>query len=233
MLKSAFRYAIATAVVASVLSSAVPAAAQKSASLTTQQLISQMKWRCVGPFIGGRVVTVAGVPGHAGLFYAGTVGGGVWKSINNGISWKNITDGKMGGSSASIGAIAVAPSKPSVIYAGTGEDDIRNDMIPGDGMYKSTDGGKTWKYTGLRDTHSFSKILVDPKNPDVVYAASMGHVFVPGPHRGIYKSTDGGKTWKNILFVDDKTGAIDLTMDPNQPEVLYAAMWQAQRMPWG
>ena len=233
MMKSAFRYVFATAVAATLLTASIPANAQKSASLTTHKFLSQMKWRCVGPFIGGRVVTVAGVPGHAGLFYAGTVGGGVWKTTNNGISWQNITDGKMGGSSASIGAIAVAPSNPSVIYAGTGEDDIRNDMIPGDGMYKSIDGGKTWKYTGLRDTHSFSKIIVDPKSPDIVYAASMGHVFVPGPDRGIYKSTDGGKTWKKILFVNDKTGAIDLTMDPSHPHLLYAAMWQAQRMPWG
>ena len=207
--------------------------AQSPAPLTAKVLLSKMKWRCVGPFIGGRVVAVDGVPGHANLFYAGTVGGGIWKSTNNGISWKNISDGKLGGSSASIGAIAVAPSKPSVIYAGTGEDDIRGDMIPGDGLYKSTDGGKTWKYAGLKDTHSFSRIIVDPKNPNVVYAASMGHVFVPGPHRGVFKSTDGGKTWKKILFVDDKTGAIDLTMVPNQPNVLYAAMWQAQRMPWG
>ena len=233
MLKNFIRVALTSAFAAISIAATAPATAATPTTLTTNALLSQMKWRCVGPFIGGRVVTVAGVPGHAGLFYAGTVGGGVWKSTNNGISWKNISDGKLGGDSASIGAIAVVPSKPEVIYAGTGEDDIRNDMIPGDGLYKSTDGGKTWKYTGLRDTHSFSKILVDPKNPNVVYAASMGHVFVPGPHRGIFKSTDAGKTWKKILFVDEKTGAIDLTMDPNHPNVLYATMWQAQRMPWG
>lgn len=233
MLKSVFAYAFAAALAAATFLSAIPANALPPATLTRETLMSQMKWRCVGPFIGGRVVTVAGVPRHPGLFYAGTVGGGVWKTTNNGISWKNITDGKMKGTSASIGAIAVAPSNPSIIYAGTGEDDIRNDMIPGDGIYKSTDAGKTWKYAGLRDTRTFSRIIVDPRNPNVVYAASMGHVFVPDPHRGVYKSTDGGKIWKKILFVDNKTGAIDLTMDTNHPSVLYAAMWQAQRMPWG
>jgi photosystem II stability/assembly factor-like uncharacterized protein len=211
----------------------VPVHAQSSGDVTTEALMSQMKWRSVGPYIGGRVVTVTGVPGHDNLFYAGTVGGGVWKSTDEGLEWKNITDEKLPGPSASIGAIAVAPSNPDILYAGTGEDDIRNDMIPGDGIYKSTDAGKTWEYSGLRETHSISEILVSPQNPDVVYASSMGHVFVPGPDRGVFKSTDGGKTWKKILFVDDKTGAIDLVMDPNHPDLLYATMWQAQRMPWG
>ncbi|HEX4066404.1 MAG TPA: hypothetical protein VHZ09_10305 [Acidobacteriaceae bacterium] len=195
--------------------------------------MSKLEWRSVGPYIGGRVVTVTGVPGHDNLFYAGTVGGGVWKSTDEGIEWKNITDEKLPGPSASIGAIAVAPSNPDILYAGTGEDDIRNDMIPGDGIYKSADEGKTWHYAGLREAQSISKILVSPTNPDVVYASSMGHVFVPDPNRGVFKSTDGGKTWKKILFVDDKTGAIDLVMDPNHPDLLYATMWQAQRMPWG
>ncbi|MGA7525468.1 MAG: hypothetical protein WBW84_23675 [Acidobacteriaceae bacterium] len=195
--------------------------------------MSKLEWRSVGPYIGGRVVTVAGVPGHDDLFYAGTVGGGVWKSTDAGNEWKNITDDKLPGPSASIGAIAVAPSDPNVLYAGTGEDDIRNDMIPGDGIYKSTDAGKTWEYAGLRETHSISEIIVSPTDPNVVYAASMGHVFVPDPNRGVFKSTDGGKTWTKILFVDDKTGAIDLVMDPNHPDLLYATMWQAQRMPWG
>ena len=209
------------------------AAAQSNAALTSQQFMSKLKWRSVGPYVGGRVVTVAGVAGDSHLFYAGTVGGGVWKSTDDGLVWKNITDGKLSSPSASIGAIAVAASNPSVIYIGTGEDDIRNDMIPGDGVYKSVDGGKTWNRAGLRDTHSMSVILVDPQNANIVYAASMGHVFVPGPNRGVFKSMDGGKTWKKILFVNDKTGAIDLVMDPNHPDVLYATMWQAQRMPWG
>lgn len=207
--------------------------AQINPALTPQQLMSKLHWRCVGPFVGGRVVTVAGVAGKPHLFYAGAVGGGVWKSTDDGLVWKNITDGKLHSPSSSIGAIAVAPSDPSVLYIGTGEDDIRNDMIPGDGIFKSTDGGKTWHRAGLRNTHSMSVLLVDPDNANIVYAASMGHVFVPGPNRGVFKTADGGKTWKKILFVNDKTGAIDLTMDPNHPDVLYATMWQAQRMPWG
>lgn len=201
-------------------------------SVAAQALMSKLKWRSVGPYIGGRVIAVAGVPGTDNVFYAGAVGGGVWRSTDYGLIWKNIS-GKLPGTSASVGAIAVAPSEPSVIYVGTGEDDIRNDMIPGDGIYKSSDAGKTWEYAGLKETRTISRIVVDPQNPNVVYASSMGHVFVPDPNRGVFKSTDGGKTWKKILFVDDKTGAIDLVMDPHNPELLYATMWQAQRMPWG
>jgi photosystem II stability/assembly factor-like uncharacterized protein len=212
---------------------AVPAAAQGSGELTVQDLMSKLKWRSIGPYIGGRVVAVTGVPGDANLFYAGAVGGGIWKSIDDGVEWKNISDDKLPGPSASIGAIAVAPSDPSVLYAGTGEDDIRNDMIPGDGIFKSTDAGKTWQYAGLRETQSISGIVVSPKDPNTVYAASMGHVFVPDPNRGVFKSTDGGKTWTKILFVDDKTGAIDLIVEPKHPDVLYATMWQAQRTAWG
>lgn len=209
------------------------AGSQTPGPLTSQALMSRLKWRSVGPYIGGRVITVTGVPGNDNLFYAGTVGGGVWKSSDEGIGWKNVTDDKLPGPSASIGAIAVAPSNANTLYVGTGEDDIRNDMIPGDGIYKSTDAGETWAYAGLRETHSISELVVSPQNPNVVYASSMGHVFVPGPDRGVFKSTDGGRSWKKILFVDDNTGAIDLVMDPNHPEVLYATMWQAQRTPWG
>jgi photosystem II stability/assembly factor-like uncharacterized protein len=208
-------------------------AAPGDSPVPQQQLISKLHWRSVGPYIGGRVVAVAGVPGHDDLFYMGTVGGGIWKSTNYGVSWTNISDGQLAGPSASIGAIAVAPSNPEILYAGTGETDIRNTFITGDGVYKSTDAGKTWHYTGLADTRTISNIVIDPKNPDIVYASSMGHVFVPDPDRGVFKSTDGGKTWKKILFVDDKTGVISLVMNPANPEVLYAAAWQAQRMPWG
>ncbi len=207
-------------------------AAASDGPVSPQTLMSKLEWRSVGPYIGGRVVAITGVPGNSNLYYAGTVGGGIWKSTDEGLEWKNISDGKLPGPSASIGAIAVAPSNPKIIYAGTGESDIRNDMIPGDGMFKSTDGGETWRYAGLRDTHTISAIVIDPKNPDVVYASSMGHVFVPDPQRGVFKSTDGGKTWNKILFVDDKTGAIDLVMEPDNPNVLYAAMWQAYRTPW-
>ncbi len=150
-----------------------------------------------------------------------------------GSEWENITDGKLPGPSSSIGAIAVAPSDPKIIYVGTGEADIRANVIPGDGVFKSTDAGKTWHYAGLRDAHSISALLIDPKDPNIVYVASMGHVFAPDPNRGIFKSTDGGRSWKKILFVDNNTGAICLVMDPNHPDLLYATMWQAERKPWG
>ncbi len=185
--------------------------------------MSKLKWRSVGPYIGGRVVTVTGVPGNNNLFYAGAVGGGVWKSADEGVQWENITDGKLPGPSSSIGAVAVAPSDPKILYVGTGEADIRSDVIPGDGVYKSTDAGNTWQYVGLRDAHSISAIVVDPKDPNVVYVASMGHVFAPDPNRGIFKSIDGGRSWKRILFVDNDTGAICLVMDPNHPDLMYAS----------
>src|SRR5438552_7721991 len=179
---------VATALLLSTL-----ARSQGAGPVPPQALIGKLKWRCVGPYIGGRVVTVIGVPGNNNLFYAGTVGGGVWKS-SDGSEWENITDGKLPGPSASIGAIAVAPSDLKTLYVGTGEADIRNTVIPGDGVYKSVDAGKTWQYAGLRETHSTSAIVVDPKDPNIVYAASMGHVFAPDPNRGVSKSSDRGKS---------------------------------------
>ena len=195
------------------------------------QLASKLRWRSIGPFIGGRSVAVAGVPGRP-LFYMGGVQGGVWKTTDYGQDWVNITDGKLPGIANPIGALAVSPSNPNVIYAGTGEADIRGDFDSGDGVYKTTDAGKTWSYAGLRDTHMTTKIAVDPRDPNVAYAASMGHVFKPNPDRGIFKTIDGGKNWRKVLFVDDDTGAVDLAMNPHDPNVLYAAMWQAQRVPW-
>lgn len=197
-----------------------------------QQLMSKLGWRSIGPYIGGRVVAVAGVPSKPNLFYFGGVEGGIWKSINYGLSWDNISDGKIPGTADAIGALAVAPSNPNVIYAGTGESDIRGDFDTGDGVYKTTDAGKTWSYAGLRETHMITKIVVDPRNPNVAYAASMGHVFKPNPMRGIFKTINGGATWTKVLFVNDNTGGVDLDMDARNPNVLYAAMWQAQRQPW-
>jgi photosystem II stability/assembly factor-like uncharacterized protein len=208
--------------------SAVPAASGSA----SEKLLSKMEWRLVGPYIGGRVVAVAGVPDQPNLFYMGGVQGGVWKSENYGNSWDNITDGKMGKLSHSIGAIAVAPSNSKIIYVGTGESDIRGDWANGEGIYKSTDAGKTWKYAGLKETLQTSSIVIDPRDSDVVYATSMGHVFKPNPDRGVYKTTDGGKTWTKILFVDDNTGANNIVMDAKNPNVLYATMWQAQRTEW-
>ncbi|HEY2473195.1 MAG TPA: hypothetical protein VGI19_00190 [Candidatus Cybelea sp.] len=192
----------------------------------------KLQWRNVGPFIGGRVVAVTGVPSEGNLFYMGAVDGGIWKSTDYGIRWVNISDGTLPGDSNSIGALAVAPSNPNIIWAGTGESDIRGDMVTGDGVFKSTDAGKTWQYAGLRDTHTVSAIAIDPRNPNVVYVASMGHAFVPNADRGVFKTTDGGKTWTKVLFLNDATGAISLSMDLKHPSTLYAATWQAQRMPW-
>ncbi len=194
---------------------------------------SKLRWRNIGPFIGGRVVAVAGVPSEPNVFYMGAVQGGVWRSNNYGLTWDNITDGKLPSDAYGIGALAVAPSNPRIIYAGTGEADIRQDFAPGDGIYKSADEGKTWQYAGLRDTRMTSSIVIDPRNPDVVYATSMGHVFKPNPDRGVFKTTDGGKTWHKVLYVDANTGAALVVMDPKNPNVLYASMWQAQRTPWG
>ncbi|MGH8229671.1 MAG: WD40/YVTN/BNR-like repeat-containing protein, partial [Steroidobacteraceae bacterium] len=208
------------------------AGAAAAAPAKPQSAAAKLRWRNVGPTIGGRVVAVAGVPGERNLFYMGAVDGGVWKSTDYGVKWVNLTDGKLPGSSNSIGAIAVAPSNPKIIYVGTGESDIRGDFVTGDGMFRSGDAGKTWKAIGLADTHTISAIVVDPHDPDVVYASSMGHVFKPNPERGVFKSTDGGKSWHKVLYVDARTGAIDLVMDPRNPKVLYAAMWQAYRTPW-
>lgn len=192
----------------------------------------KLQWRNVGPWIGGRVVAVAGAPGRANLFYMGAVDGGIWKSTDYGLSWQNISDGKLPSGSNSIGAIAVAPSNTRIIYAGTGESDIRGNVITGDGMYKSTDAGESWQYAGLRDTHTISAIVVDPRDPNTLYASSMGHVFKANEQRGVFKSSDGGKSWRRVFFVNGDTGAIGLVLDAKHPDVLYAAMWQAYRRPW-
>ncbi len=207
-------------------------ASAASSDAASQQLLSKLHWRSIGPYIGGRVVAVAGVPSRPDLFYMGGVQGGIWRSTDYGQDWENISDGKIPGVADSIGALAVAPSNPKIIYAGTGESDIRGDFDTGDGIYKSTDAGATWHYAGLRETHMTSSLVIDPRNPDVVYATSMGHVFAPNPDRGVFKTTDGGKTWTKVLFVDDATGANDVVIDPHDPDVLYASMWQAQRQPW-
>jgi len=193
---------------------------------------SKLHWRNIGPFIGGRVVAVAGVPSEANVFYFGGVQGGVWRSTDYGNQWENVSDGKIPGAAQTIGALAVAPSNPKVIYAGSGESDIRGDFDTGDGIYVTRDGAKTWHYAGLRETHTTSTLVIDPHDPNIVYAGSMGHVFKDNPERGVFKTTDGGKTWRKILFVDAGTGAIDVVMDPTNANVLYAAMWQAQRVPW-
>ncbi|MGH8199045.1 MAG: VPS10 domain-containing protein [Steroidobacteraceae bacterium] len=201
-----------------------------AAAVPAAQLTSALQWRSVGPYLGGRVTSLAGVPDEPALFYMATAGGGIWETKDYGHNWKNISDKYF--QTGSIGAIAIAPSDRKVIYAGTGDPAIRNTFLTGDGMYKSTDAGKTWSRIGLESTEVISWIIVDPNDPNVVYAAAMGHVWAPNPERGVFKTTDGGRTWQKILYVNPDTGAITMAMDPKNPQVLYAAMWQAYRRHW-
>ncbi|HVT39133.1 MAG TPA: glycosyl hydrolase [Gemmatimonadaceae bacterium] len=197
----------------------------------TSSRFKALRWRLVGPFRGGRSVAVAGDPSKPLVFYFGAVNGGVWKTANAGQTWRNVTDGKT--DLSSVGAIAVAPSDPNVIYAGAGEAQLREDLTYGTGVYRSTDAGTTWQSLGLAETHQISHVVVDPRDADRVFVAAMGHAFGPNPERGVFRSTDGGKSWRKVLFVDDSTGAIDLAMDPANPRILFAAMWKFQRTPWG
>lgn len=194
-----------------------------------QQWYSGMRWRLIGPFRGGRVLAVEGIPGDPLTYYFGGAAGGVWKTTDGGLNWSPLFDSQ---DIQSIGAIAVAPSDPNTIYVGTGEYCWRGDVSEGNGMYKSTDGGRTWTHIGLRDSQSIAKIRISPTNPDIVYVAAMGHPFGPNAERGVFKTTDGGKTWQKVLFRDDHTGAVDLVMDPTNANILYAALYQAQRLPW-
>ncbi|HLI51441.1 MAG TPA: glycosyl hydrolase, partial [Thermomicrobiaceae bacterium] len=190
-----------------------------------------LKWRSIGPFRGGRVVAVAGHPTEERTFYFGGCAGGVWKTIDGGITWQNVSDGYF--KTSAIGAIAVAESDPNVIYAGTGETAIRGNVSHGDGVYKSADGGATWTNVGLAETRYIGRIRIDPHDANHVYVAAFGHAYGPNEERGVYRTTDGGKSWEKILYKSPNAGAIDLSMDPHNPRILYATIWQAQRFPWG
>jgi photosystem II stability/assembly factor-like uncharacterized protein len=192
-------------------------------------LYSGLRWRMIGPFRAGRENAVSGVVGQPDTFYFGSVGGGVWKTTNAGRSWNPIFDSA---SSASIGAIGVSASNPSVVYVGTGEADMRDSIQYGDGMWKSSDAGKTWTHVGLENTKQIGRVLVDPKNPNVVFAAVLGNAYQSSPDRGVYRSKDGGATWQKILFKNDDVGAIDLQFDPANSQVIYAALWNVRRPPW-
>ncbi len=193
-------------------------------------VLEKLEWRCIGPHRGGRVVAVAGDPDDPMNFYFGACAGGVWKTGDGGTYWENISDGFF--TTAAIGAIAVAPSDPNVVYVGAGETCIRGNVSHGDGVYKSTDRGKTWTNVGLRDTRHIAKIRIHPTNPDLVYVAALGHAFGPNEERGVFRSSDGGATWEKILYRSENAGACDLTMDPRNPRILYAAIWQTRRFPW-
>ena len=192
-------------------------------------LIGAMEYRCIGPHRGGRVVAVAGDPVNKSTFYFGSTGGGVWKTTDGGVSWNNVSDGYF--EWASVGALAVAPSDPNVIYAGMGETAIRGNVSRGDGVYKSTDAGQTWQHMGLAETQNIGEIQVHPNDPDTVYVAALGHVWGPNPERGVYRSKDGGKSWELVLHKSTTAGAVDLSMDPLNPRILYAAIWEGSRGP--
>jgi photosystem II stability/assembly factor-like uncharacterized protein len=193
--------------------------------------LKAMQWRLIGPFRGGRVTAVAGVASQPLVYYFGATGGGVWKTIDGGINWEPITDASVFGT-GSVGAIGLSDSDPNTIYVGMGESPIRGNVSHGDGVYKSTDAGKTWQRVGLEDTRQISRIRVHPKNPDVVYVAAQGHVWAPNAERGIFRSKDGGKTWQKVFYRSDKAGASDLVMDPTNANILYAGFWEVYRKPW-
>jgi photosystem II stability/assembly factor-like uncharacterized protein len=262
LLVSRFAAVLALAFAAAPAQAARPAApAAAPAAPYAEELTQAMQFRLVGPFRGGRATAVAGVPGDTRTFYMGTTGGGVWKTNDGGLTWRNVTDKTrdydkpepdparpMGRDeqakaaehaapgdalgSASVGALAVAPSDPNVVYAGMGSACIRGNVSAGDGVYRSQDAGATWRHVGLRDAGQIGRIRVHPQDPDLVYAAVLGHAFGPNATRGVFRSRDGGQTWTNVLFVSDKAGAVDLDMEPQNPRVLYAATWEALRRPW-
>ena len=190
---------------------------------------ADMRWRLVGPFRGGWATCAAGVPDDPAVYYFGAAAGGVWKTEDAGSTWAPLFD-RAG--SASVGALAIAPSDPKVIYVGTGQIQARYDIASGDGVYRSSDGGKTWTHVGLAATRAIGRILVDPRDANVAVVAALGHMFGPNRERGIYRTEDGGKTWNQVLFVDDGTGGADLAADPENPAILYASLWQARNFPW-
>ncbi|MBV9879003.1 MAG: glycosyl hydrolase, partial [Gemmatirosa sp.] len=193
-------------------------------------IFKSYRWRSIGPDRGGRSIAVSGVKGRPKEAYFGATGGGLWKTTDAGETWTPVTDGKIG--SASVGAVAVSESNPDVVYIGMGESCIRGNIMPGDGVYKSTDAGKTWTHVGFSNSDAIARIIVDPTNPDVVYVASFGKYGGPSEERGVFKSTDGGKTWKRTLFRDARSGAVDISLEPQHPNVLYAALWEAYRNEW-
>ena len=209
---------------------AAPAAAQAPApgAVVDPAVLATLKWRSIGPDRGGRSLTVSGVVGRPKDGYFGATGGGLWKTTDGGENWAPVTDGQV--TSSSVGAVAVSESNPDIVFIGTGEACIRGDIQPGDGVYKSADAGKTWIHVGLRETENVSKIRIHPTNPNIVFVAAFGRHGVPNPERGVFKSTDGGATWRRVLYRDPKTGAADLWIDHRNPDVMYASLWEAYRV---
>jgi len=230
---------LATILAVLVAVSAAPRAnAQQHNSLFSQglqvqtlkpELFSEMRWRCIGPFRGGRTVAISGVPGQPNVFYMAAVNGGVWKTTDFGRTWNPIFDDQPSGS---VGALAVAPSDPNIIYVGSGEGLQRPDLATGDGMYKSGDAGKTWTHLGLRDGQQITSILVDPKDANRLFVAVEGHPYGPNTERGVFRSLNGGETFEKVLYKDENTGAADLAFDPANAQTIYAVLWAARVAPW-
>ena len=193
-------------------------------------LFKEIRFRQIGPFRGGRVVAVAGVASQPDVYYMGATGGGIWKTDDSGLSWRPVADGQI--KTGDVGALAVADSDPNIIYAGMGEACVRGNASNGDGVYKSTDAGRTWRNIGLQDTYHIGAVKVHPKNADIVYVAALGHLWGPNEQRGVFRSMDGGQTWKQVLTRGPEAGAVDLAIDPSNPKVIYAAFWQVSRKPW-
>jgi photosystem II stability/assembly factor-like uncharacterized protein len=203
---------------------------EKHAGALDPALWKAYEWREIGPYRGGRAAAVTGIPGDAATYYFGATGGGVWKTLDGGRTWKNVSDGFFGGS---IGSVAVSAWDPNVVYASGGEVTLRGNVSPGSGLWKSTDAGKSWKRMGLEDAQHIPRIRIHPKNPDLVYAAVLGHAFGPNETRGVYRSKDGGASWQRVLYVNENAGAVDLAMDPTNPRILYATFWRVRRSPSG
>ena len=189
-----------------------------------------LKWRNIGPNRGGRSIAVAGSATRPLEYYFGATGGGLWKTTDGGQAWAPATDGQI--ASSSVGAVAVAESNPDIVYLGMGEVQLRGNVMQGDGVYKSADAGKTWRQVGLADTQAIGRIRIHPTNPDIVYVAALGHPFGPNAERGVFRTTDGGTTWKKILFRSERASAVDLCLDPSNPRVLFASTWEVYRTPW-
>ncbi|HEU5220089.1 MAG TPA: glycosyl hydrolase, partial [Gemmatimonadales bacterium] len=204
-------------------------AADMAAQQPGPRVFQALKWRMIGPFRGGRTKAATGVPGQPNVFYIGATNGGVWKTTDFGTTWKPIFDSQPTGS---IGAIALAPSNPDIVYVGSGEGLQRPDLSTGNGVYRSDDAGKTWTHLGLRDGQQIPQIAVDPRDPNRLFVAVLGHPYGPNAERGLFRSTDGGKTFEKILYKDENTGAVDVVLDPRNPDVVYAVLWEARQAPW-
>src|SRR5947208_6795578 len=215
--------------ICSVSLAVTPSPSPTPAGAIDEKLFKGIQWRQIGPFRGGRALAIEGVPGEPDAYYFGAVAGGVWKTTDGGANWTPLFDKAP---ISSIGALAVAPSDHNVIYVGTGEAAIRGNATYGIGVFKSIDAGKTWENVGLKDTRQIGALIVDPRNENVVMVAALGHAFGPNQERGIFRTSDGGKTWTKVLSKDENTGGIDAVFDPHNPNIVFASLWQARRQPW-